>query len=117
MKSEILQGRQFITHRDREKDETGGMSFFGTKKEKDDEDVGDNAATGSSFASSSSSSSSSAREASSSSWFGVDMSSMQSALQAGIADFQEALHEQVEEVIIDLCVSLNLPSIYNCLHN
>lgn len=70
------------------------MSFFATKKEKDDEDAGEDAAT-----SSSSASSSSARDPSSS-WFGVDMSSMQSALQAGIADFQEALNEQVEEVIL-----------------
>ena len=53
------------------------MSFFVTKKEKDDEDAGEDAATGSS-----STSSSSAREAGSS-WFSVDMSSMQGALQAG----------------------------------
>ena len=61
------------------------MSFFASKKEKDDEDAA---------------SSSSAEQMSSASWFGVDMSGMQSALQAGIADFQDAINEQVEEVSV-----------------
>ena len=65
------------------------MSFFASKKEKDDEDAVDEDI-----------SSSSAEQMSSASWFGVDMSGMQSALQAGIADFQDAINEQVEEVSV-----------------